>query len=50
MIVSLDYLYHSEFSFLPARSEKGDLEYVDIVTNFVSPDGDVHMPTELVMP
>ncbi|AMH14332.1 EAL domain-containing protein [Citrobacter sp. FDAARGOS_156] len=50
MIVSLDYLYHSEFSFLPARSEKGDLEFVDIVTNFVSPDGDVHMPTELVMP
>ena len=50
MIVSLDYLYHSEFSFLPARSEKGDLEFVDIVTTFVSPDGDVHMPTELVMP
>ena len=50
MIVSLDYPYHSEFSFLPARSEKGDLEYVDIVTNFVSQDGDVHMPTELVMP
>ncbi len=50
MIVSLDYLYHSEFSFLPARSEKGDLESVDIVTNFVSPDGNVRMPTELVMP
>ena len=50
MIVSLDNIYHSEFSFLPARSEKGDLEFVDIVTNFVSPDGDVHMPTELVMP
>lgn len=50
MIVSLDYLYHSEFSFLPARSEKGDLKYVDIVTNFVSTDGNIRMPTELVMP
>ncbi|EPJ3206935.1 EAL domain-containing protein [Salmonella enterica subsp. enterica serovar Derby] len=50
MIVSLDYLYHSEFSFLPARSEKDDLKYVDIVTNFVSTDGNIRMPTELVMP
>lgn len=50
MIVSLDNLYHSEFSFLPARSEKGDLAYVDIITNFVSPDRAVHMPTELVIP
>lgn len=49
MIVSLDNLYHSEFSFLPARSEKGDLEYVDIITHFVSADGVVRMPTELVM-
>lgn len=50
MIVSLDNLYHSEFSFLPARSEKGDLAYVDIIANFVSPDRTVHMPTELVIP
>ena len=50
MIVSLDNLYHSEFSFLPARSEKGDLEFVDIITNFASAHGDVHIPTELVLP
>lgn len=50
MIVSLDTLYHSEFSFLPARSEKGDLEYVDIITSFASADGDVRIPTELVLP
>lgn len=50
MIVSLDNIYHSEFSFLPARSENGDLEFVDIITNFVSQDGVVHMPTELVLP
>ncbi|MFS9434076.1 EAL domain-containing protein [Citrobacter sp. C348] len=50
MIVSLDNLYHSEFSFLPARSAGGDLKYVDIITHFVSPDGVVHMPSGLVIP
>jgi EAL domain-containing protein (putative c-di-GMP-specific phosphodiesterase class I) len=50
MIVSLDNLYHSEFSFLPARREKGDLEFVEILTHFVSSDGVVRMPTGLVMP
>lgn len=50
MIVSLDNLYHSEFSFLPARSEKGDLEFVDIITNFASAHGDVRIPTKLVLP
>ncbi|WP_213134910.1 EAL domain-containing protein [Citrobacter sp. FP75] len=50
MIVSLDNPYHSEFSFLPARSEKGDLEYVDIITHFVSSDGVVRIPTGLVIP
>ena len=50
MIVSLDNLYHSEFSFLPARSEKGDLEFVDIITSFASAHGDVRIPTELVLP
>ncbi len=50
MIVSLDTLYHSEFSFLPARSEKGDLEYVDIITSFASEQGGVRIPTELVLP
>lgn len=50
MIVSLDNLYHSELSFLPARSEKGDLEYADLITSFVSADGTVRMPTELVIP
>ncbi|MES3498369.1 EAL domain-containing protein [Citrobacter portucalensis] len=50
MIVSLDNLYYSEFSFLPARSEKGDLEFVDIITNFVSAHGDVRIPTDLVLP
>ncbi|BDN97053.1 hypothetical protein KAM621c_21580 [Citrobacter braakii] len=39
MIVSMDTLYHSEFSFLPARNEKGDLEYVDIITSFASAQG-----------
>ncbi|MGU0038296.1 EAL domain-containing protein [Citrobacter freundii complex sp. 2025EL-00176] len=50
MIVSLDNLYQSEFSFLPARSEKGDLEFVDIITSFASLHGDVRIPTELVLP
>lgn len=39
MIVSLDNLYQSELSFLPARSEKGDLEFVDIITSFASLQG-----------
>ena len=44
MIVSMDTLYHSEFSFLPARNEKGDLEYVDIITSFASAQGECVYP------
>ncbi len=36
--------------FLPARNEKGNLEYVDIITSFASAQGDVRIPTELVLP
>ncbi|MDN8600062.1 EAL domain-containing protein [Citrobacter sp. S2-9] len=50
MIVSLDNPYHSDLWFLPARSEKGDLVGVEIIANFVSDDGSVRMPTELVIP
>lgn len=50
MIVSLDNSYHSDLLFLPARSVKGDLVGLEIIANFVSDDGSVRMPTELVIP
>lgn len=50
MIVSLDNFYHSHLYFVPARTEKEKLVGLEIVANFVTEDGNVRMPTELVMP
>ncbi|POT57575.1 EAL domain-containing protein [Citrobacter amalonaticus] len=50
MNISLDNLYHSELCFLPARNEQHKLIGLEIVANFVSDDGTVRIPTELIMP
>lgn len=50
MKVSLDSVYHSELYFYPARNAQRKLVGLEIVVNFVSDDGAVRIPTELVLP
>lgn len=50
MKISLDNNYHSELYFLPARNYQNKLISLTVFTNFVSDDGQVRIPTELVIP
>ncbi|MET5962175.1 EAL domain-containing protein [Citrobacter amalonaticus] len=50
MNVSLDNVYHSELYFQPARNVQRKLIGLSVIANFVSEDGDVRIPTELVLP
>lgn len=50
MIVSLDDTFRSEFLLLPARNSNGVLQGLEIIVNFVGPDSNVRIPTELVIP
>ncbi|AXM03313.1 EAL domain-containing protein [Escherichia fergusonii] len=50
MKISLDNNYHSELYFLPARNYQNKLIGLTVFTNFVSDDGQVRIPTELVIP
>lgn len=49
MIVSLDTVYHSQFYFLPMRSSQGKLFGVELITNFMTADATVCIPTEFVI-
>lgn len=50
MDVTLDNIYHSELYFLPARNVQRKLIGLEVTANFVSDDGKVRFPTELVLP
>ncbi|EHM45699.1 MAG: EAL domain-containing protein [Yokenella regensburgei] len=49
MIVSLDNTYRSDFLLLPARNFAGGLVGLEIITHFTATNGDVRIPTDLVI-
>lgn len=50
MIISLDKDYQSTLLFQPVRKVNGTLLGVEVVANFSSREGDIRIPTELVIP
>ena len=50
MIVTLNNPYQSELLLLPARNLAGELQGLEVLTNFVGVGADVRIPTELVAP
>lgn len=50
MKVTLENVYHSELFFQPARNIHRKLTGLEVVVNFISEDGAVRFPTELVLP
>ncbi|MTH46896.1 EAL domain-containing protein [Intestinirhabdus alba] len=50
MNILLNDIYHSDLCFLPLRSAQRKLIGLEIIANFVSADGTVRIPTELVLP
>lgn len=50
MIISLDKDYQSTLLFQPVRKINGTLLGVEVVANFSSREGDIRIPTELVIP